>query len=111
MKSIRALERGLEVLRLLEQHQGRALQDLHLATALPKPTLLRILHTLEAAGLAWRAQVRSTSRSQPQLIRAARDRPGPPLVQNPSPAGTCEPAQGVRVTLTWPQRLAVPITQ
>ena len=55
MKSIRALERGLEVLRLLEQHEGRALQDLHLRTALPKPTLLRILHTLEAAGLAWRA--------------------------------------------------------
>jgi IclR family mhp operon transcriptional activator len=55
MKSIRALERGLEVLRLLEQHEGRALQDLHLRTTLPKPTLLRILHTLEAAGLAWRA--------------------------------------------------------
>ena len=55
MKSIRALERGLEVLRLLQQHEGRSLQQLHEASALPKPTLLRILHTLEQAGLAWRA--------------------------------------------------------
>lgn len=55
MKSIRALERGLEVLRLLSQHEGRSLQQLHEACGLPKPTLLRILHTLEQAGLAWRA--------------------------------------------------------
>lgn len=54
-KPIRALERGLEVLRLLHQHEGRSLQQLHEATALPKPTLLRILHTLEGGGLAWRA--------------------------------------------------------
>ncbi|WP_018993014.1 helix-turn-helix domain-containing protein [Aromatoleum toluclasticum] len=55
MKSIRALERGLEVLQLLRQSEGRSLQQLHDATGLPKPTLLRILHTLEQAGIAWRA--------------------------------------------------------
>jgi IclR family mhp operon transcriptional activator len=55
MKSIRALERGLEVLRLLSQYEGRSLQALHGATGLPKATLLRILHTLEQSGLAWRA--------------------------------------------------------
>lgn len=55
MKSIRALERGLEVLHLLEPREGRSLQQLHDTTELPKPTLLRILHTLEQAGLAWRA--------------------------------------------------------
>lgn len=55
MKSIRALERGIEVLRLLQQHEGRSLQRLHADTGLPKPTLLRILHTLEHGGLAWRA--------------------------------------------------------
>lgn len=54
-KPIRALERGLDVLHLLRQHEGRSLQQLHEASALPKPTLLRILHTLEAGGLAWRA--------------------------------------------------------
>jgi IclR family mhp operon transcriptional activator len=55
MKSIRALERGLEVLRLLSQYEGRSLQALHEASGLPKATLLRILHTLEQSGLAWRA--------------------------------------------------------
>ncbi|MFC5768421.1 helix-turn-helix domain-containing protein [Thauera sinica] len=55
MKSIRALERGLEVLRLLSQHEGRSLQQLHESCGLPKPTLLRILHTLDQAGLAWRS--------------------------------------------------------
>ena len=45
--SIRGLERGIEVLRLLHTHEGTALRALHAATGLPKPTLLRILHTLQ----------------------------------------------------------------
>lgn len=53
--SIRALERGIEVLRLLATHQGTPLRALHAATGLPKPTLLRILHTLERGGLARRS--------------------------------------------------------
>ncbi len=53
--SIRALERGIEVLRLLRTHQGTELRALHAATGLPKPTLLRILHTLERGGLARRS--------------------------------------------------------
>jgi IclR family mhp operon transcriptional activator len=53
--SIRALERGIEVLRLLAVHEGSSLSALHGATGLPKPTLLRILHTLEGGGLAWRS--------------------------------------------------------
>ena len=52
---IRALERGIEVLRLLSPHEGTSLRALHGATGLPKPTLLRILHTLEHGGLAWRS--------------------------------------------------------
>ncbi|MFP5401285.1 MAG: helix-turn-helix domain-containing protein [Gammaproteobacteria bacterium] len=53
--SIRGLERGIEVLRLLHTHEGTALRALHAATGLPKPTLLRILHTLERGGLARRS--------------------------------------------------------
>ncbi len=53
--SIRALERGIEVLRLLSTHEGTPLRALHAATGLPKPTLLRILHTLERGGLARRS--------------------------------------------------------
>ena len=52
---IRALERGIEVLRLLGPQEGSSLRALHAASALPKPTLLRILHTLERGGLAWRS--------------------------------------------------------
>jgi len=53
--SIRALERGIEVLRLLGPQEGSSRRALHAATALPKPTLLRILHTLERGGLVWRS--------------------------------------------------------
>lgn len=53
--SIRALERGIEVLRLLGADEGRSLRALHATTGLPKPTLLRILHTLERGGLVWRS--------------------------------------------------------
>jgi len=53
--SIRALERGIEVLRLLGPQEGSPLRALHAASGLPKPTLLRILHTLERGGLAWRS--------------------------------------------------------
>ena len=37
--SIRALERGIEVLRLLGPQEGSSLRALHAASALPKPTL------------------------------------------------------------------------
>lgn len=54
-KAIRALERGLQVFQLLDNSTGSSLQQLHAATGMAKPTLLRILHTLEANGFAWRA--------------------------------------------------------
>jgi IclR family transcriptional regulator, mhp operon transcriptional activator len=52
--TIRGLERGLQVLKLLQAGPPATLQDVHAATALPKPTLLRILATLEHAGLVHR---------------------------------------------------------
>jgi IclR family mhp operon transcriptional activator len=53
VKSVRALERGLDV--LLEIHRSRAasLKELHLSTGLPKATLLRMLLTLSKRGLVW----------------------------------------------------------
>jgi len=53
VKSVRALERGLDV--LLEIHRSRAasLRELHLSTGLPKATLLRMLLTLSKHGLVW----------------------------------------------------------
>lgn len=54
-ESIRSLARGLEVLRILQSRAGATLHELHVALGLPKPSLLRILATLEASGFAWQA--------------------------------------------------------
>ena len=53
VKSVRSLERGIDV--LLEIHRSRAasLRELHESTGLPKATLLRMLLTLSKRGLVW----------------------------------------------------------
>lgn len=48
--TLRGLERGLQVLDALNLSSGMTLRELHCNTNLPKPTLLRILATLEAHG-------------------------------------------------------------
>lgn len=53
VKTIRALDRGLEVLDYLHRSRNASLHDLYLATGLPKATLTRIIATLEARGLIW----------------------------------------------------------
>jgi IclR family mhp operon transcriptional activator len=53
VKSIRALERGLDVLQALQTGAGAGLKDLHEITGLPKATLLRILRTLCERNLIW----------------------------------------------------------
>jgi IclR family mhp operon transcriptional activator len=53
VKSVRALERGLDVLLEIQRHSAASLHELHLATRLPKATLLRMLVTLSGRGLIW----------------------------------------------------------
>ena len=53
-KTIRALERGLQALEALQAQPIASLHELHAATKIPKPTLLRILRTLERNGLVSR---------------------------------------------------------
>jgi IclR family mhp operon transcriptional activator len=53
VKSVRALERGLDVLLELQRRRAASLHDLHLALKLPKATLLRMLVTLASRGLVW----------------------------------------------------------
>lgn len=53
VKSIRALDRGIEVLLYLQRARSASLHDLYLATGLPKATLTRVLTTLEGRGLIW----------------------------------------------------------
>jgi IclR family mhp operon transcriptional activator len=53
VKTVRALDRGLDVLRIIQESKAASLNDLHLATRLPKATLLRILKTLIGRDLVW----------------------------------------------------------
>jgi IclR family transcriptional regulator, mhp operon transcriptional activator len=53
VKTIRALDRGLEVLECLHKSRSASLHDLFLATGLPKATLTRLVVTLEKRGLVW----------------------------------------------------------
>ena len=72
VKSIRALDRGLQIVELLAARSSISLHDLHVASGLPKATLLRILKTL--AGRKW-VQQRSGSASYaagPALLPGAK---------------------------------------
>jgi IclR family mhp operon transcriptional activator len=53
VKTIRALDRGLQVLMYLHRSRAASLHDLHLASGLPKATLTRVLATLQMRGLIW----------------------------------------------------------
>ncbi|MBL8471050.1 MAG: helix-turn-helix domain-containing protein [Rhodocyclaceae bacterium] len=55
MKTIRSLERGLEVLALFDEPRSYGLAEIHQRTGIAKATLLRILLTLEQKKLVWRA--------------------------------------------------------
>jgi IclR family mhp operon transcriptional activator len=53
VKTIRALDRGIEVLQVLLASSACSLRDLHKTTQLSKATLTRILVTLAQRGLVW----------------------------------------------------------
>jgi len=50
--SIRSVERAIEVLQSLNRRPLSNLRDLHQDTGIPKPSIVRVLRTLEAKGLA-----------------------------------------------------------
>jgi len=53
VKTVRALERGLQVLSEIDRRRGANLHELHLALGLPKATLLRMVVTLGKHGHIW----------------------------------------------------------
>lgn len=69
VKSVRALERGLDVLLEIQRRGASSLHELHLATGLPKATLLRMLVTLSGRGLIW--QRLADGAYLPTALRAA----------------------------------------
>jgi len=72
MKPIRVLQRAAEVLRCLEAQPGSALADLYAKTAIPKPTLLRLLATLEREGMVTRAMADGRYRTRVSISRPSR---------------------------------------
>jgi IclR family transcriptional regulator, mhp operon transcriptional activator len=69
---VRALERGLRVLEALEADPIASLHDLHGATGISKPSLLRILQTLEQFGLVSRRLGDGCYRTSTNLTRMPR---------------------------------------
>ena len=68
-ENLRGLERGLQVLEALRSNPISSLHDLYLATAISKPSLLRVLHTLERFGLVSRRLGDGRYRASTDLTR------------------------------------------
>jgi IclR family mhp operon transcriptional activator len=103
VKSIRALERGLDVLQVLRTGSAMGLKDLHAVTGLPKATLLRILKTMKERNLVWQRLADGAyllSRRFPGSDGATDRVPGLVEVAAPIMAALCE-------TVNWPSVLAV----
>jgi IclR family mhp operon transcriptional activator len=71
-ETMRGLERGLRVLEALESQPISSLHDLHLATGIPKPSLLRVLQTLERFHLVSRRLGDGRYRTSTNLTRRPR---------------------------------------
>jgi IclR family mhp operon transcriptional activator len=102
-ETIRALERGIEVLRALQAQPIASLHEIHLATAISKPSLLRILTTLERSNLVTRRLADGHYRlSGFGAARKMRDRHGR-VVEAAAPVlyRLCE-------NVKWPSDLVVP---
>jgi len=104
VKTIRALDRGVEVLSHIQQERGLSLSELHNRTGLPKATLLRVLVTLSRHGLVW--QRLADGAYLPGFVMRARPTPDDEvgrLVEIASPI-MAELVERV----AWPSVLAVP---
>lgn len=104
IKGIRALDRGLEVLACIQASRHASLHDLHLATRLPKATLIRIVATLDRRGLIWQRLADGAYLPSHLLTERARhlndeDR----LVEVASPI-----LERLCRTVNWPSILAAP---
>jgi IclR family mhp operon transcriptional activator len=101
---MRSLERALDVLEVLHDARAMELKDLHRVTGLPKPTLLRVLGTLQSRGLVWR---RVADRAfLPSAVWGRRAAPFDEEARLVEVASPLLVALGQKVR--WPSVLAVP---
>lgn len=104
VRSIASLGRGLEVLALVANHHGLVLHELHVASGIPKASLLRILRTLLEQGLvrkragdgAYLSSMVSPAHAQTRADPVDLSRAFPQLLQE------------LRHRLPWPSDIAVP---
>src|SRR5258708_38880398 len=73
-QTIRGLERGLQVLQFLQSNPISSLHDVYATTRISKPSLLRILRTLEQSGLVSRRLGDGRYRVSANLTRMPRRR-------------------------------------
>lgn len=104
VKTIRALDRGLQVLSYLHRSRNASLHDLHLATGLPKATLTRIIATLEERGLVWQRLADGA------FMASHTYQPRPPQINDESYlVEVASPILGrLCQKVNWPSILAVP---
>ena len=103
VKTVTALSRGLEVLQVLQEMRSASLHDLHVATGIPKSSLLRILVTAHERGLVWQRMVDDAFvPSHAQRPRIELD-DGEWLVEIASPV-----LEKLAERVRWPSILSVP---
>jgi IclR family mhp operon transcriptional activator len=104
IKTVRALDRGLEVLAFIQSARAASLHDMHLGTGLPKATLIRIIATLDQRGLIWqRIADGAYMPSQLPAARSTHEGSEDRLVEVASPV-----LERLCRTVNWPSILAVP---
>ena len=103
IKPIESLARGLQVLQVLQTMRAASLQDLHLATGIPKATLTRILVTAHQQGLVWQRMVDGAFLPSHTLQRRTAADDGAWLSEIASPV-----LAELSERLQWPSVLAVP---
>lgn len=103
VKTVRALERGLQVLSEIDRRKGANLHELHLALGLPKATLLRMVVTLGKHGHIWQRLADGAF-----LPSARRGIQSPDMAAEAVAEVASEHLARLSEQVAWPSALAVP---
>jgi IclR family mhp operon transcriptional activator len=102
-KPVRSVIRALEVLSLINRDRGSSIAELHRDIRLPKPTLVRLLETLSAAGYVAKDKGRKEYRVTHLVERLSVGFYGSPLIVE----AAREDALDLTRRLKWPITVAV----
>ena len=102
-KPVRSIVRALEVLSLISRDRGSTIAELHHDTGLPKPTLVRLLETLAAAGYVAKDEGRREYRVTHLVERLSVGFYGSPLIVE----AAREDVLDLTRRLKWPITVAV----